>query len=165
MKKLLRTAASLLSILYVAVLCFLPYYKLVEPVVLTGNMLFSNADSEQVIGYYTLLTFLRDGPGVKELLQAEIAVVLLILGLVNLVRRDEILLRIYCGISAAAVLWHFVQIVGEDVDHVYWKRYMLDSGMIVAGRCAFLILILAVAALPRKATKLPEASELPAMEE
>ena len=157
MKKLLRTAASLLSILYVAVLCFLPYYKLVEPVV--------NADSEQVIGYYTLLTMLKDGPGVKELLQAEIAVVLLILGLVNLVRRDEILLRIYCGISAAAVLWHFVQIVGEDVDHVYWKRYMLDSGMIVAGRCAFLILILAVAALPRKATKLPEASELPAMEE
>ena len=162
MKKLLRAAASLLPVLYAALLCFSPYPKrqFEYGAPYESDSLFFQMETQNA---FIILKMVKDDP--LPIIQAVITFVLVIVGLLNLSHRDEKTPRIYCGISAAVVLWHFLLAVCSDLDSRIGDYMVSGSGMRKAGWCAFLILILAVAALPRKAKKQPEESELPAMGE
>ena len=152
MKKLQKFAAfciaPLLSVLYGAALCLLPYYKLVEPNIIVG-LGSDNCEPYKILGRYTLLTLPKDWlPGLL-LPQIVLAVLLLIAGLLTLICRKDLMLRIFCVISAAAGLLNFKEIAHDAVYTYGWEHYESDTGMYAAAWCAGLILILTSVSLLR----------------
>lgn len=140
--------APLLSVLYGAALLFLPYYKLVE---INVNLGFGSDNHEpyRTLGRYTLLTLPKEWlPGIL-LLQIVLAVLLLIAGLLTLIYRKNLMLRIFCVISAAAGLLNFKEIAHDAVYTYSWQHYESDTGMYAAAWCAGLILILTSVSLLR----------------
>lgn len=152
MKKLTEKAALwialILSVLYSAALLFLPYYKLVE---INVNLGFGSDNHEpyRTLGRYTLLTLPKDWLTGFLLPQIVLAVLLLIAGLLTLICRKDLMLRIFCVISAAAGLLNFKEIAHDAVYTYSWQHYESDTGMYAAAWCAGLILILTSVSLLR----------------
>lgn len=141
--------APLLSVLYGAALCLLPYYKLVEPNIINVGLDSDNCEPYKILGRYTLLTLPKDWlPGLL-LPQIVLAVLLLIAGLLTLIYRKNLMLRIFCVISAAAGFLNFMEIAHDAVYTCGWEHYESDTGMYAAAWCAGLILILTSVSLLR----------------